>query len=261
MGIKAFINAMDKDLSGPNFNQSEVETVEALAKRAKKRLFGATKNDTKDIAKSLLEGDEQKGAEEPLNKAEREAKNSNTTGNLTEGEVGVSMKEMKDKLNAESESAEKDLENTERSTCEVTKEIEKKIEAIIPPPPKPTPPPPIIEPPVTKTVDTRTEIEKAYDRASDAIAEKAIQEEEMKEEQAEKISEMTNKTVKADEDVNGNKLAKKAEKEEKMELKDQEKKKKSDKEEEKKIQTEIKKKIKEEDNKKTKEVEQIKKEK
>jgi hypothetical protein len=124
---------------------------------------------------------------------------------------------MKDKLNAEAETIEKDLKNDVNKSCEVTKEIEVKMEAIIPPPPKPTPPAPIVVP---ETVDNRTELEKAYDRASEAIANKTIEEEEQKEEQREKIAEITNKTVRADEDINGNKLAKIAEKDDKKEKKD-----------------------------------------
>jgi len=84
---------------------------------------------------------------------------------------------MKDKLNAEAETIEKDLKNDVNKSCEVTKEIEVKMEAIIPPPPKPTPPAPIVVPD-----DNRTELEKAYDRASEAIANKTIEEEEQKEE-------------------------------------------------------------------------------
>jgi len=120
---------------------------------------------------------DEKAAEGALNKAERDAKNSNTTGNNSEDEVGVSMQEMKDKLNAEAETIEKDLKNDVNKSCEVTKEIEVKMEAIIPPPPKPTPPAPIVVPD-----DNRTELEKAYDRASEAIANKTIEEEEQKEE-------------------------------------------------------------------------------
>jgi len=86
---------------------------------------------------------------------------------------------MKDKLNAEAETIEKDLKNDVNKSCEVAKEIEVKMEAIIPPPPKPTPPAPIVVP---ETVDNRTELEKAYDRASEAIANKTIEEEEQKEE-------------------------------------------------------------------------------
>lgn len=87
------------------------------------------------------------------------------------------MKEMKDKLNAESEFIEKELENDVKSSCETTKEIEEKI--VIPPPPEPTPPPPLVVPP---EIDNRTEIEKAYDRAVEAISNETIKEEEDKEE-------------------------------------------------------------------------------
>ena len=47
IAIKAFVNRMGPDLTGPNFNQSQEETVEVLAKRAKHNLFGADESDTK----------------------------------------------------------------------------------------------------------------------------------------------------------------------------------------------------------------------
>lgn len=45
---------MGPDLTGPNFNQSEKETVEVLAKRAKKNLFGADDSDTKSIVSDIV---------------------------------------------------------------------------------------------------------------------------------------------------------------------------------------------------------------
>lgn len=102
---------MGKDLSGPNFNnyddknKTNNDTVENMAKRAKKALFTADEDDIKSIAKDLMkdpeEADDLNAAAGAMNKAERDAKNTNSSGNFTEAEVGVSMKEMKDKLDKE----------------------------------------------------------------------------------------------------------------------------------------------------------------
>jgi hypothetical protein len=84
---------MGPDLSGPHFNTS-CETIDKLAKRAKANLFGADANDTKSIAADLMKDEddeeEEKAAAGAMTKAEKEAKNSNTTGNNTEEDVGVS---------------------------------------------------------------------------------------------------------------------------------------------------------------------------
>lgn len=58
IAIKAFINHMGPDLTGPNFNQTEVETVDVLAKRAKHNLFGADETDTKSITESLTKDED-----------------------------------------------------------------------------------------------------------------------------------------------------------------------------------------------------------
>jgi len=84
---------MGKDLTGPHYNTS-CESVSKLAKRAKSNLFGADEKDTKsitgDLSKSEDEEEDEKEAAGAMNKAEREAKNGNSTGNNTEEEVGVS---------------------------------------------------------------------------------------------------------------------------------------------------------------------------
>jgi hypothetical protein len=54
-----------------------------------------------------------------MTKAEKEAKNSNTTGNNTEEEIGVSSKESKDRLNAEAELAENELKQELNASCSV----------------------------------------------------------------------------------------------------------------------------------------------
>lgn len=128
-----------------------------------------------------------------MNKAEREAKNSNSTGNNTEEEAGVSKKESKDKLNAEEEQAEDDLKKELDASCSVAAEIVKKH---IPPPPAPV-------------VDKRTEIEKAYDRATEAIIKHNNKEETMKQDAKDNLG---NSTLTTDKDKS---LIKKEIKEEK----------------------------------------------
>ena len=61
----------------------------------------------------------------------------------------------------------------------------KKAEKVVPPPP-----PPKVIPPIKilgKKVDNRTEIEKAYDRASEALKNETEHEEKMEEEHRDKI--------------------------------------------------------------------------
>lgn len=53
IAIHGFVNRMGPDLTGPNMNQSEVETVEVLAKRAKHAMFGADEQDTKSLVKDF----------------------------------------------------------------------------------------------------------------------------------------------------------------------------------------------------------------
>lgn len=123
-----------------------------------------------------------------MNKAEREAKNSNATGNNTEEEVGVSQKESKDKLNAEAEQAEDDLKKELSSSCDVIEEkIAPIIKKVIPPPP----PPAAI---IAKAIDKRTEIEKAFDSATEAIIKNNNKEETMKQDAKDKLSNATNGT-------------------------------------------------------------------
>lgn len=73
---------MGPDLTGPNFNQSDVNTVEVLAKRAKHSMFGADEADTKSITEDLKKDEDQeadeKEASEAMNKEERDAKNNIT---------------------------------------------------------------------------------------------------------------------------------------------------------------------------------------
>jgi len=113
---------MGADLTGPNFNQSEEETVGVLAKRAKHNLFGADESDTKSIVTDILKTDEQetdqKDAQGAMNKAERQAKNNATTGESSFEEDGVSMKDMKKKLNTETEEIEEDMKKDLESSCE-----------------------------------------------------------------------------------------------------------------------------------------------
>ena len=90
--------------------------------------------------------------------------------------------------------------------------ILKKAEKVVPPPP---PPPPKIVPiviPKTIIVDNRTEIEKAYDRASIAITNETAHEEKMEEEHKEKIADIANHTL------NANSTAQKDEEEKKEQI-------------------------------------------
>jgi hypothetical protein len=68
----------------------------------------------------------------------------------------------------------------------------KKAEVVVPPPPPPSPKvvPPILV--IAKKVDNRTEIEKAYDRASEALTNETEHEEKMEEEHRGKISDIAN---------------------------------------------------------------------
>ena len=95
IAIKAFVNHMGPDLTGPNFEQPEKETVEVLAKRAKHNLYGADSSDTKSIVSEILKTEDQEmderdaaGAED---RKERDSRNSRR-GEQSEDEVGVSMK-------------------------------------------------------------------------------------------------------------------------------------------------------------------------
>lgn len=108
-----------------------------------------------------------------MNKAEREAKNNvSVSTNNSEEEVGVSKEEMKTKLNKETEEINEMMAKDVADACEPAAPIQqiiKKAEKVIPPPPPPAPkvvPVPVV---IAKKVDNRTEIEKAYDRASEAI--------------------------------------------------------------------------------------------
>jgi hypothetical protein len=58
IAIKSFVKHMGPELTGPNFNQSDVNTVEALAKRAKHQMFGADEEDTKNLTEGLLKDED-----------------------------------------------------------------------------------------------------------------------------------------------------------------------------------------------------------
>ena len=183
IAIKAFVNRMGPDLTGPNFNQSQEETVEVLAKRAKHNLFGADDSDTKslvnDITKTEEEEADEKDAADALDKREREAQNSGK-GAQSEEEVGVSMKDMRKKLESETQEIEEDLRK-DADNCEPLQEIVKKAEKVIPPPPPP-------EPKVIPPRDNRTELEKAYDRATEAIIKEKERVESIQQEDRDKIN-------------------------------------------------------------------------
>lgn len=96
--------------------------MEVLAKRAKHSLYGADESDTKSIVTDILKTEEQetdqKDASGAMDKADRQAKNNVTKGDSNFEEVGVSMKDMKKKLNTETEELEEDLKKDLDSACE-----------------------------------------------------------------------------------------------------------------------------------------------
>lgn len=89
---------------------------------------------------------------------------------------------MKTKLNKETEEINEEMSKDVKDACEPAAPLQvilKKAKKVVPPPP---PPPPKPEPIKIVKIDNRTEIEKAYDRASDIITNETTHEEKMEEE-------------------------------------------------------------------------------
>ena len=94
------------------------------------------------------------------------------------------MKDMRKKLESETEEIEEDLKKDVDKACEPEAPLQvilKKAEKVIPPPPPP-------EPKVIPPRDNRTELEKAYDRATEAIIKEKERVESIQQEDRDKIN-------------------------------------------------------------------------